>query len=260
MPSAGVRKKCISMKTDRRGRNRTQDAVEEGAPAWMVTFSDMITLILAFFVLLFSFANINEVKFHELLSSIRGTFIGTEGILDGARDPAEIDDSITDQERLLDAVATVEKILEFIKEKGLEGTMEVLMDERGIVLEISDALFFDPGKAELKANALEILSYVAELLGTVDKNQVVVEGHTDNVPINTHQFPSNWELSVARAVVVVRHLVEIKQLDPTRFVAMGFGEFRPVASNMTAEGRAKNRRVNIIISNLSTASAQEGVL
>lgn len=224
----------------------------------MVTYADMITLVLAFFVLLFSFAVIDEARFNELLSSIRLTFLGSESILDGAPVPRDWEDDF-EQEDLADVLETVAAIQQFIDEHGLDGTMDVKLDERGIVLALSDALFFDPGRAELKEDAVEILSYVADLLGSFSQKQVVVEGHTDNVPISTFLFPSNWELSVARAVVVVRHLVEIKQLDPTRFAAMGYGEFRPITSNLTAEGRAQNRRVNIIISNLSiTTNAEVG--
>ncbi|RJX27859.1 MAG: chemotaxis protein MotB [Dethiobacter sp.] len=228
-------------------RKNKNVVVEEGAPAWMVTYSDMITLVLAFFVLLFSFAAIDEARFNELLSSLRVTFLGSEGILKGFPDPSDSQDSFFDRDKLEDYQDTVEKIRGFIEEKGLEGSVNLLRDERGIVLEIPDVLFFDPKKAELKPEAQEILGYVADLLSSLDK-QVIVEGHTDNVPINTYLFPSNWELSVARAVVVVRYLVEIKQLHPARFAAMGFGEFHPVATNLTSEGRARNRRVNIIIS------------
>ncbi len=246
------------MRGERYSRKSRKAVADEGAPAWMITYSDMITLVLAFFVLLFSFAVIDEARFNELLSSLRVTFLGSEGILRGSTDPAELPDSFFDRESMEDSLATVEKIRSFIDEKGLVGTMDLMIDERGIVLEISDALFFDPGKAELKKDAQEILAYVAELLSSIDK-KVIVEGHTDNVPINTLLFPSNWELSVARAVVVVRYLVEIKQLKPSRFAAMGYGEFHPVASNLTYEGRARNRRVNIIISTPKPITDREGV-
>ncbi|MBS4021283.1 MAG: OmpA family protein [Dethiobacter sp.] len=229
-----------------RKRGKKIKAAEEGAPAWMVTYSDMITLVLAFFVLLFSFAVIDEARFNEMLSSIRITFLGSEGIFSGATDPFDFPESFFDRDKVEESMETVEKIKNFISEKGLVGAMDLFVDERGIVLEFSDALFFDPGRAELKQEAQEILNYVADLLNSLD-NEVIVEGHTDNVPINTYLFPSNWELSVARAVVVVRYLAEIKLLDPVRFAAMGFGEFHPIETNLTAGGRARNRRVNIII-------------
>lgn len=220
----------------------------------MVTYSDMVTLILAFFVLLFSFATIDEAKFHDVITSLRITFMGSEGVLTGTTEPMEFPQ--VDPDLLAEAEETVARIRAFIAEQGLEETINMIIDERGIVLEISDVLFFDPAKADLKDGALEILGYVAELLESLD-NDVIVEGHTDNVPINTYLFPSNWELSVARAVVVVRHLVEVRQLKPSRFAAVGYGEFHPVASNLTAEGRAKNRRVNIIISTPQLSTRKE---
>ncbi|MCR3922091.1 MAG: OmpA family protein [Firmicutes bacterium] len=246
------------MRTERNRRNEKKGTEEEGSPAWMTTYADMITLVLAFFVLLFSFAVVDGVKFSEALSSIHVTFLGHQGILDGSESPVDTDDSLFDPDSFNDALEIIEKIQTFIEENNLDGTMNVMVDERGIVLESSDVLFFDPGKAVLKDNALEILSYIAELLTTLPQKKVVVEGHTDNVPINTLQFASNWELSVTRAVVVVRYLVEIKQLDPLRFAATGLGEFHPITSNLTAEGRAKNRRVNIIISNISVTSEFKG--
>ncbi len=238
------------------GRRKKQRPVEEGAPMWMVTYADMITLVLAFFVLLFSFAIIDEARFNELMSSLKVTFLGSQGILRGSTDPSDLPDSIFEV-FVEESMDSVEEIKGFIEEKDLVGTISVMVDDRGIVLEISDALLFAPAKADIKPEALEILTYVADLLGSLD-NQVIVEGHTDNVPINTLIFPSNWELSAARAVGVVRHLVEQKKLDPVRFAAMGFGEFHPVASNLSAEGRAKNRRVNIIISRLQYVDSSGG--
>ena len=240
-----MQRKGCSMNEQRR-RNRRKPDNEEGAPAWMITYSDMITLVLAFFVLLFSFAVIDEARFEEVVSSIQLTFLGSEGILTGSVDPAELQDGFFEDDRIKEMQEIVEQVEAFVAEKGLEGTIDVIIDERGIVLEVSEALFFASASANLKEDAQEILNYIGELLRTIE-HDVIVEGHTDNVPINTLQFPSNWELSVARAVVVVRYLVEIKQLPPTRFAAMGFGEFYPVDTNLTVEGRAKNRRVNIII-------------
>lgn len=245
-------------------RKRYKRPLEEGAPAWMTTYSDMITLVLAFFVLLFSFAVIDEARFNELLSSLRITFLGSEGILRGSIDPADLPDSFfQDYEELEleleDPLETLEIIHQFIEENGLEDTIHVFVDDRGIVLEISDALLFDSAKADLEIEAIEILSYVADLLGDL-QNKVVVEGHTDDVPINTLLFPSNWELSVARAVTVVRFLVEEKGLDPPRFSAMGYGEYHPVAGNSTAEGRAKNRRVNIVVSKIKHNDLPGGIV
>jgi chemotaxis protein MotB len=213
----------------------------------MVTYSDMITLVLAFFILLFSFSVIDNVKFQEILSSIRTTLTGAQGILSGSPHSPPLSESGEFADETLDpTIITFETIQTYIREAGLESTMTIYLEERGIILQISDALLFDPAKADLKPDALDMLTYMAEVLGRID-NPVIIEGHTDNVPINTFLFPSNWELSVARAVVVLRYLVESKGLAPERFAASGYGEFQPVDSNLTPEGRARNRRVNIVI-------------
>ncbi len=214
----------------------------------MVTYSDMITLVLAFFILLFSFSVIDNVKFQEILTSIRTTLTGAQGILTGSpHSPPLAEGGEFSDEPIDTTILTFETIQSYIQAAGLENTMSIYLEERGIILQISDALLFDPAKADLKPGALDMLTYIADVLEKTD-NPVIIEGHTDNVPINTFLFPSNWELSVARAVVVLRYLVETKGLAPERFIASGYGEFHPVASNLTAEGRAKNRRVNIVIS------------
>ncbi len=224
-------------------------AGEEGAPLWMVTFSDMMTLLLAFFILLFSFSVIDQHRFEEVMASMRVTFLGAEGVLEGAIEPAETELDDIERETISEMAITYEAIRDYIQEEELEEVMTVRLEERGVVLEIADALLFDSKKADLRPESLEALSYVADALGRIN-NQIIIEGHTDNLPINTFLFPSNWELSVGRAVAVARYLIEAKGLEPTRFMAVGFGEFHPVASNLTVEGRGKNRRVNIVISTL----------
>jgi chemotaxis protein MotB len=237
----------------RQGNRRAKKSqpVEEGAPAWMTTYSDMITLVLAFFVLLFSFAVIEEAKFNEIMSSMRLTFLGAEGILEGSPDPADLPDSFFEKDPLSkDTEELMESIETFIQERNLAGTIGVELDERGIILVISDAILFEPARADLLPEARYLLSYVGEMIDDIP-NQVLVEGHTDNVPIHTPQFPSNWELSVARAVIVVRYLSERMTVEPHRLAAVGHSEYHPVASNKTAEGRHLNRRVNIIISKMT---------
>ncbi len=235
------------MPREKRSRNK-KGGEEAGAPLWMVTYSDMITLVLAFFILLFSFSVIDDAKFFEVLSSLRVSFLGSEGILPGSQRPSLADDDAPEDSSQLDElIITYINILNYIEESDLTGSMEVHLEERGIVIAIPDALLFAPAEAELKNEAQEMLVEVAGLLDQVG-NQIIVEGHTDNVPINTLLFPSNWELSVARAVTVTRFLVEARGLDPLRFVAAGYGEFHPITTNLKSEGRAKNRRVNIVIS------------
>ncbi|EEG76519.1 OmpA/MotB domain protein [Dethiobacter alkaliphilus AHT 1] len=217
----------------------------------MTTYSDMVTLLLAFFVLLFSYSVIDVIKFQQIMSSIQVSFLGQDGIMESSLDPSrgEMIELAVDH-KFEDVLMTYLEVKSHLQEEGLANIIDVRIEDRGVVLEIQDRLLFDTGRAEIRPEARELLVKVAGILANVP-NQIIVEGHTDNVPIQTAQYPSNWELSVDRAVRVVRYLSERQDIDPERFLATGYGEFQPVASNETVQGRAKNRRVNIVISEVN---------
>lgn len=237
-----------------------------GAPAWMTTYGDMVTLLLTFFVLLYSFSSINLQRFQEVMSAIQHSFMGRTGILMGSTefgdvegeriDVAELsrdpEQGLSEQElALLEALAeleeTYEQVRAFLQRAGMEEEIMLRLEERGIVMELPEKILFDTGRAEIKEEFFPALDLLAELLSGLP-NQIIVEGHTDNVPIRTFLYPSNWELSVARAVSVARYLVEVHNLEPRRFMATGYGEYHPIDTNETPEGRARNRRVSIVIS------------
>ncbi|MCW3488738.1 flagellar motor protein MotB [Dethiobacter alkaliphilus] len=234
-----------------RKSRHAQPRQEGGAPEWMTTYSDMVTLLLAFFVLLFSYSVIDVIKFQQIMSSIQVTFLGQDGIMESSLDPSrgEMIELAVDH-KFEDVLMTYLEVKNHLQEEGLANIIDVRIEDRGVVLEIQDRLLFDTGRAEIRSEARELLVKVAGILANVP-NQIIVEGHTDNVPIQTAQYPSNWELSVDRAVRVVRYLSERQGIDPERFLATGYGEFQPVASNETVQGRAKNRRVNIVISEVN---------
>jgi len=152
---------------------------------------------------------------------------------------------------------TYQAVREYLRQQGLEDIISARLEDRGVILEIRDSILFDSGKADIKAEAADVLRKVAGIIRSVP-NQIIVEGHTDNVPINTPQYPSNWELSVDRAVRVVRFLIERHHIAPKRFLATGYGEYHPVADNETAAGRARNRRVNIVISDVNLLDGEAG--
>ncbi|WP_040379121.1 flagellar motor protein MotB [Dethiobacter alkaliphilus] len=234
-----------------RKSRHAQPRQEGGAPEWMTTYSDMVTLLLAFFVLLFSYSVIDVIKFQQIMSSIQVSFLGQDGIMESSLDPSrgEMIELAVDH-KFEDVLMTYLEVKSHLQEEGLANIIDVRIEDRGVVLEIQDRLLFDTGRAEIRPEARELLVKVAGILANVP-NQIIVEGHTDNVPIQTAQYPSNWELSVDRAVRVVRYLSERQDIDPERFLATGYGEFQPVASNETVQGRAKNRRVNIVISEVN---------
>jgi len=238
-------------------RKRRATHVAVGAPEWMTTYGDMVTLLLCFFILLFSFSVIDAIRFQQILSSIQVAFLGDRGIMQTSPEVSQgemIELSV--DHKFEDVLITYQVIQGYLDEEGLEGSIALRLEERGVVLEIQDQILFDSGEAELRPGAESLLSKVASLLARLP-NKVVVEGHTDNIPINTVIFPSNWELSVARSVRVVRFLSEQRGLAPRRFTAIGFGEYQPIVSNQTSEGRARNRRVNIVVSTAALVVGEE---
>ena len=218
------------------------------AGSWMTTWSDLVTLLLCFFVLLYSFSALDVDKFRQFIMSFQG-----QGILDGGTvpilDPLKPDDGSTNQTAgpfYADNGRMMVHIQEYLKNNGIEGDVRVYREEQGVLVELKDHLFFESARAEIRPDGMPLLSKLGELLDEMP-NDVVVEGHTDNIPIRTTEFPTNWELSAARAARVVRYFTEIEGLDSRRFAAMGYGEFRPSASNATADGRSQNRRVILLI-------------
>ncbi|NMB44859.1 MAG: OmpA family protein [Firmicutes bacterium] len=235
---------------------------KRGAPAWMTTYADMVTLLLTFFVLLYSFSTVDVQKFRAIIAAFQGTL----GVLDGGKTisnmPAvnegtiDIDSAFDISEKEIQQIqALYEEVQSLIAEGQLPGTVELFTEERGLVVRFADRAFFDLGKADIRADALPILKQVAEILRPLP-NHVRVEGHTDNLPIHTERFPSNWELSTARATSVIRFLVEEMHLDPERLSAAGYGEYRPVDTNETVVGKARNRRVDLVILRLGLAYAE----
>lgn len=228
-------------------RKRPAEDPPAGAPAWMATYSDMITLLLCFFVLLYSFATLDVQKFTAIAQSMSGAL----GVLDSGMTvsmeplvnsfPADSPTEEVEEFRNL-----YEEMSEYIKDNNLGASITLRLDERGLLVRFMDDVLFDSGKADLTPRARDIINKVAEIIKQNDKN-VRVEGHTDNVPINTFKFPSNWELSTTRAVNVVKYLIEQNGIDAYRMSASGYSDQHPVDDNNTAEGRQKNRRVDMVI-------------
>jgi chemotaxis protein MotB len=233
-------------------RKRVQDIPSSNSMPWMTTYADMVTLLLCFFILLFSMSSVQRQKFDSALGSIQGAI----GVLDGAQPSIFTPEhgSMTTTEGNMSLIARELAQLEtmgkdFQRElelKGMGGKVSIGLEERGLVLRFADSVLFDVGSAELRNEAVEVVMAIGDLLKTVN-NQIRVEGHTDNWPIDTLQFPSNWELSTGRATKVVRFLEETCAIPSNQLQAAGYGSHRPIASNDTAEGRQKNRRIDVII-------------
>lgn len=242
-------------------RNFARKSEKKGSPLWMTTYSDMVTLLLCLFVLLFSFSNLDEDKFVGFIAAFQGAL----GLLDGGTDIRPIKDApVADvgsiqvsQAEIEQMRAVYEELAKVIEEGHLAGNVELELESRGVVVRFSDRLFFDLGKAELRKESLVVLADVAKVLRNLP-NHIRIEGHTDNLPIHNARYPSNWELSTARATTVIRYLIEELGFAPDRLSAAGYGEYRPVADNSTAEGRARNRRVDIVVLRLGLSAGEPG--
>lgn len=235
-------------------KKKQEEEIKMGAPEYMLTYGDMMTLLLCFFVLLFSFSNIDAQKFKAVVQSFSGAF----GILDGGASiqPGDMlnagslenkaDSAKMEMENLENLKTTLE---DYTKKNGLENSVTVSNEPSGLLIRVKDNILFDPGSAELKQQSLVVMKYVAEVLQKEEFKEkfVSVEGHTDNVPMRSARYPSNWELSVSRASNVVRYFVEVGLIDPKRLSASGYSEYHPVAANDSPDNRAKNRRVDILI-------------
>ncbi|MCA1065977.1 flagellar motor protein MotS [Rossellomorea sp. AcN35-11] len=235
-------------------RRRRPTPESSGAPKWMVTFSDLITLILVFFILLFSMSQIDIVKFKAIADSFQQRqilefypsvipFENPSGEPEMEKEDTQSDASDDSDEDLNQLLSDIQKYLD---ENKLSEVVVATRTERGVVLVLEEQALFDSGEATVLEEAYPFLNKVGDLLSRIP-NFVKVEGHTDNRPIDTYRFPSNWELSSARASSVIRYLVRSEDLDPKRFIAVGYGDTRPVVPNDTQENLQKNRRVEVII-------------
>lgn len=244
---------------------------------WLISYADFITLLFAFFVVMYSISQVNEGKYKVLSETLSESFSQIDGNPERTINPFQVgevaksnplnvieleDSSITQTEgngeddregEALEQGGFSEPLNRISNqiESGFGKLVEdnlitVRGNEEWLEVELKSSLLFASGDAQLSNSALELLSGIADILRAED-NPVRVEGFTDNIPINTAQFPSNWDLSTARASAVVQLFVE-EELNPARFAAIGYGEYQPIADNTTEEGRSSNRRVVLMIS------------
>jgi chemotaxis protein MotB len=237
---------------------------------WLVSYADFITLLFAFFVVMFSASNADQKKAGKVSQAVQGAFhdlaiFAPTGkvvpLFDDGGVPSNAKAVVGNMHNGFDSAQVVPaggkggaKPLEQVKgelqnvlrEEVAAGTVRISEDGRGLTVSLAEAGFFDPGSAVMKPTALEILDRIAAKVRMLPA-QIRVEGHADNTPIRTAQFPSNWELSVSRATHVLQYLLANAQIQPMRVSASGYGEYRPIADNDTVEGRAANRRVDLVI-------------
>jgi chemotaxis protein MotB len=223
---------------------------------WMDTYGDLVTLLLCFFVLLFSFSSVNAEKWEALVGALSGTSVMDAAPPLQAPDLEILDSTkvsqMDEEDRIFaesNIAALAKTIGGFIEENGIAVEMSVNLDEYTVTMHFSDNVFFRSGDAELMPESLPILDGVIDLLaaGRELLSMINIEGHTDNVPIHTAKYPSNWELSAGRAVNTLHYIADTGMFDMDTFSVAGYAEHHPIASNLTEEGRAANRRVDFVI-------------
>ena len=262
---------------------KRQEEPKKGAPAWQSTFSDLMNLLLCFFVLLFSMSTVDAEKFEMVIASLQssmsilpagGSSIGEGNMVSAGvnqlefldsyyndlansqslndsdlnGEEKEISDAYKEQE-LAESEEMAEEVQEAVNQFGLQNLVEVEFNAQYVQLNLSGAVLFDSGRAELVSEAEPIIEKISKILNNYDKNIIEVEGHTDNVPISSNKYEDNDVLSMYRALNVANHIRETSTLNPAHIKSSGRGEYLPVADNTTAEGRALNRRVEIKIYN-----------
>lgn len=223
---------------------------------WLVSYADFITLLFAFFVVMYAISSLNEGKYRVLSNSLTGAF-GQAMVMHSANSDVEpaikLDPIRPVKQKNLETLhkereqmtGMARDILSVLEPLVREGKVSVSQTSRGITIEINASVLFAPGEAKLNLDSYQALKAIASVL-KADNHAIQVEGHTDNLPIKNSSFPSNWELSAVRASTVVRLFTE-NGVDENRMTAIGQGPKLPVGSNVTVEGRARNRRVTVTI-------------
>jgi chemotaxis protein MotB len=225
---------------------------------WLVSYADFITLLFGLFVVMYAFARADQKKQAQVSKAIDTAFRSMGVMSDAASEQASSDDAAVAANKVMDAdvvsPAQVKEDLDRIRRDLAAAlstqiaahTVSLEMGRDGLVISLREAGFFESGSAVPKPEALPTLREIADKLGPTPYD-LRIEGHTDNVPIHNAEFDSNWELSAARATHIARLFLEMKAIPADRLSAAGYAEFHPVASNDTAEGRAKNRRVDLVV-------------
>jgi len=249
-------------------RKRKEHHEEHADETWLIPYSDLLTLLLALFIVLFASAQIDQKKFDQIKSSFNSAFSGSPALLEKPQQsqfetqqtpmpPApQFPNVMTGSSGIKEKaymeetaqLMEIKKMMDqYIADNGLGGDLSTVLIDDGMMIRIKDNALFPSGSAELRPEARRLGIQLAKLLIPLTQ-KITVSGHTDNVPINTWEFPSNWELSSRRAVNCMRFiLAQEARLRPDCFNASGFGEYQPISSNDTAEGRAINRRVEVFI-------------
>ncbi|MFF2484246.1 flagellar motor protein MotB [Paenibacillus sp. NPDC058071] len=249
----------------KRKHNDHEDHIDE---SWLIPYADILTLLLATFIVLYSMSSVDARKFDEMSQAFNLALNSGTGVLDNPsviekgpkqkeiiQDSKEKEEEKKEQKRLEELIRKEQEDLEklkkklddYIKQNGLSTELETKLNHSQLMITISDNALFPSGSSKLKEESKELAITIAKMIQQYPEYEIVVSGHTDDQPISTREFESNWDLSSSRALRFMDVLLKNAALKPERFSAIGYGEYRPVATNTTVDGRAKNRRVEVSI-------------
>jgi chemotaxis protein MotB len=236
-------------------RSRRLSAPNTGRDRWLIPYADLVTLLFAFFTALYAVTAVDASRLEAMTDGLRKA-VGSAEAPQAAPTPAPPPAAAEPEPDRGDVSQAREAIHRELSDVLDANKLELIEDRRGLVLAIPEANAFGAGRAELSAQAQVLMARIAAVLASVP-NGLRVEGHTDDAPIHTQQFTSNWDLSTARATRVVEFLISRGGVEPDRLSAACYSFYHPRATNGTVEGRARNRRVDIVILNTATRSSEE---
>ncbi len=238
----------------RRKKKKADHHMDE---SWLLPYSDLMTLLLALFIVLFASSSVDEAKLQQMSQVFNEIIDGGSGLLENTapnpqpvpvkpdEDEEEDNSSYLEDQKSLGEIQR--RVDEYIAINELENQFATKLTDEGLMVTIRDSILFATGSANITPDNMHIADDISELLRFDPPRHIIVTGHTDDVPMNSTEFKSNWELSVMRAVNFLKIIVKDDQIDPLLFSAKGYGEFQPIAMNDTPEGRAQNRRVEVLI-------------
>nr|WP_255654512.1 flagellar motor protein MotB [Cohnella sp. REN36] len=255
-------------------KHRHEPHEEHADESWLLPYSDLMTLLLALFIVLYAASSVNTSKLEELNKAFRTAFSSGIGILDKSAviqnekddlDKRQQQERADTQQNRKSLVKQEQENLEklksqldqYIKKNGLSSQLETQLNQSQLMITIRDNALFPSGSADVKPDARKLAVAIGAMLEKYPDYEVIVSGHTDNQPISTYEFASNWELSSKRAINFMKILLQNQIFDPKKFSAIGYGEYRPLEKNDTDAGRAKNRRVEVSILRKYTDSTSE---
>lgn len=237
-------------------RKKKNREIEHMSESWLLPYADLLTLVLALFIVLFATSSVDEGRFAEVSKVFSEIFESGSGIMNETAptttpvpddDVGELDENSSYMEDQQSLGETQDDLDEYIAVNELESQFDTQLTNEGLLLTIRDSVLFKSGEAQINPEYKRLANDISQLLTLDRPRQVVITGHTDDIPINNAQYSSNWELSVMRAVEFLKIIVKDNEVDPNLFSAKGYGEYKPILPNDTAENRSKNRRVEVLI-------------